>query len=56
MAEGQSGLKSCSARGKKYACFVAVLSNEKLQTSFCNTHYTNDSSILSTGVHGGAAG
>jgi hypothetical protein len=56
MAGGQSDLKRCSAREKNMLALWQFYPMKNFTTSFCNTHFINESSILSPGVHSGAVG
>jgi len=56
MAVGQSNLKRCSAREKNMLALWQFYPMRNFTTSFCNTHYINDSSILSPWIYGGAVG
>jgi hypothetical protein len=56
MAEGQSDLKRCSAREKNTLALWQFYPMKNFTTSFCNTQYINDGSILSPGVCSGAVG
>jgi hypothetical protein len=54
MAEGQGNFKRCSAREKNMLALWQFYPMKNFTTSFCNTHYINDSSILSPGICSGA--